>query len=72
MNPVPTEFGYAADSLVDRGVATVEQAEALKQSVRKQGVSHLHLCVIHYEKGAKALKVEPSETIYHDWWDLPL
>ncbi|MCP4104676.1 MAG: class I SAM-dependent methyltransferase [Desulfobacteraceae bacterium] len=71
VNPVPIEFEHATDFLEDRGLATVEQTEALKQSVRKQGISHSHLCVIHYEKGTKALKVEPSKTIYHDW-NLPL
>lgn len=72
VNPLSIEFGHATDCLMEKGLATAEQTERLKESVRKQGISHLYLCVIHYEKGTKTLKVKSSETIYRDWWDLPL
>ena len=32
------------------------------------GVSHLYLCMVHYDKGGESrLHLEQSKTVYRDW-----
>jgi hypothetical protein len=59
------------DLLIETGMAaTVEQVKEMKQQAQKDGISHEYLCMIHYEKGLKKLKVQPS--IAYPNWELPL
>ena len=43
----------------------------MKKQAAQDGVSHLYLCMLHYEKGPKQLQVTPTQKRYENW-DLPL
>lgn len=71
VNPVSMKFDDFADRFVKIGQATGEQVAEMKEQAAEDGVSQLYLCMIHYEKGEKSLKVESSNHIYKNW-DLPI
>jgi len=72
VNPEAAPFRGAVDWLRQEGIATGEQEAEMKSMARRDGVSHLHLCMIHYEKdGPGKLEVEPSKKVYRNWY-LPL
>lgn len=71
VNPVSMKFDDFVDRFVKIGQATGEQVTEMKKQAAKDGVSHLYLCMLHYEKGEKSLKVESSNHIYKNW-DLPI
>jgi len=43
----------------------------MKKQATKDGISHLYLCMIHYEKGPKKIEIIPTGKKYKNW-DLPL
>lgn len=71
VNPVSMKFDDFVDRFIEIGQATKEQIVAMKKQAAQDGVSHLYLCMLHYEKGPKQLKVVSTEKRY-DNWDLPL
>ena len=71
VNPVSMLFDDFADRFVAIGQATSDQVQAMKDQASQDGVTHLYLCMVHYERGAASLKVEPTSTVYKNW-DLPL
>ncbi|MDI1433391.1 50S ribosomal protein L11 methyltransferase [Polyangium sorediatum] len=70
-NAVTMTFDAIMDRLADKNMGTVEQVDALRGMARRDGVTHLHLCVIHYDKGPKELQIETSQKVFEDIWDLP-
>lgn len=72
VNPKPGSYAAAIDWFQRTGFATEAQATEMKCLANHNGVTHLHLCAIHYEKNAPAtLKIEPSHTTYENW-SMPL
>jgi len=71
VNPVSMRFDNFVDRFVEIGQATEEQVEKMKEQAAKDGVTHLYLCMVHYEKGEPQLEVKRSEKNYADW-DLPM
>jgi release factor glutamine methyltransferase len=71
INPVSMKFDDFVDRFVEIGQSNEKQIEDMKRIARTDGVSHLYLCMLHYEKGETQLKINPSERTY-DNWDLPL
>lgn len=69
LNPCPISFDGVMDRLAEKKMGSTEQVDNLRQMARRDGITHLHLCVIHYDKGPKALRVEPSQKRYEDFWD---
>lgn len=71
VNAVPLRFDAVMDRLPKVGVCAQEQADVVKQMAKTDGISHLHLCVMHCDKGLKQLTVEPAKRIYEQW-EFPL
>jgi len=71
VNPVSIRFNDFVDRFVKIGQATEQQVAEMKEHAAKDNVTHLYLCMVHYEKGEKSLTVEPTNRTYHNW-DLPL
>lgn len=71
VNPVSMRFDDFVDRFVEIGQATEEQIAEMKKQAVRDGVSHLYLCMLHYERGSKQVEVIPSERTY-DKWDLPI
>jgi release factor glutamine methyltransferase len=70
-NAVTMTFDAIMDRLASKNMGTVEQVDCLREMARRDGVTHIHLCVIHYDKGPKELRVETSAKVFEDIWDLP-
>jgi release factor glutamine methyltransferase len=70
-NAVTMTFDAIMDRLAGKNMGTAEQVDGLREMARRDGVTHIHLCVIHYDKGPKELRVETSPIVYEDIWDLP-
>ncbi|OQY54816.1 MAG: methyltransferase [Candidatus Parabeggiatoa sp. nov. 2] len=61
VEPDPLPYDEALEELfTGMDTITVAQVENMKEQAKKEGVSHWHLCVLHYEKGPKTIKVQPS------------
>lgn len=71
VNPVSMRFNDFVDRFVDIGQATEVQVAEMKKQATQDGVSHLYLCMLHYEKGPKLVDVTHAQKRY-DHWDLPL
>ncbi len=71
VNPCAMTFDAVMDRLDGKQMGTSDDVDALRQMARKDGVTHLHLCMLHYEKGQKRLRVEPSRKLYTEYWDRP-
>ena len=72
VNPDLGSYVAAVDWLQQTDVATKDQARQMKSQARHDGVSHLFLCVIQYEKNSPTnLAIHPSATTYQEWY-LPL
>jgi len=71
LNPSLMTFDEIMDRLADKAMGADEDVEALRRMARADGVTHLHLCVLHYEKGPQCIHVEPSKQIYAHYWDIP-
>lgn len=71
LNPDLMTFDEIMDRLADKEMGTSEDVEGLRRMARADGMTHLHLCVIHYEKGPQRLDIEPSKKLYPDYWDIP-
>lgn len=71
VNPCPMTFDAVMDRLRDKNMGSEKDVEALRQTAQQDGVTHLHLCMIHYEKGSQGLQVKPSKQLYDDYWDRP-
>ncbi|MDI1475036.1 50S ribosomal protein L11 methyltransferase [Polyangium sp. y55x31] len=70
-NPFTMTFDVIMDRLAGKNMGTVEQVDGLREMARRDGATHVHLCMIHYDLGPTCLKVEPSKKTYTDYWDLP-
>jgi carbamoyltransferase len=64
-------FGEFVEWLGQIDMVDEEQAAQLQARATEDGVTALHLCVIHYERGPRSFEAHPSQTIY-DEWELPL
>jgi release factor glutamine methyltransferase len=71
VNPVSMKFDDFVDRFVDIEKATKRQVVEIKEQASLDGVTHLYLCMVHYERGEKSLVVGPSTKTYRNW-DLPL
>jgi release factor glutamine methyltransferase len=71
VNPEKICFDTFVDRFHDVSSATSEQISSMKQQAQEDDVSHLYLCMLHYEQGTQSLIVQPSRKIYSNW-DLPL
>ena len=72
LNPFLMTFDEVMDRLAALEMGTSAQVDALRQLAKQDGVTHLHLCVIHYQKGPKQLHLSPSKKVYEQYWDLPV
>ncbi|MBS3138586.1 50S ribosomal protein L11 methyltransferase [Candidatus Woesearchaeota archaeon] len=71
VNPIAMKFDDFVERFVQIGKATAEQVDAMKQQAVKNCVTHLYLCMLHYEKGQDKLNVVSTGKVYENW-DLPL
>jgi len=72
VNPEKSTFDDLVGWLRLTGAATRAQAEEMRLMAKRDGVSHLYLCMVHYDKGGeRMLHLEPPKAVYHDW-HLPL
>jgi methylase of polypeptide subunit release factors len=71
VNPISMRFDDFVDRFIEIGQATEEQVSEMKKQATQNGITHLYLCMVHYEKGENSLKIEPSKRVYEKW-DLPL
>jgi len=71
VNPISMRYDDFVDRFVQIEKATQEQVDEMKGQAEADGITHLYLCMIHYERGQKSITIEPSEKVYQNW-DLPL
>lgn len=71
VNPVSMTFDEIMDRLAAKQMGPASQIDDLRRRARNDGVTHIHLCVLHYTPGPRALSIEPSARAYHDFWDRP-
>lgn len=71
INPEAMTFDEVMDRLEDKKMGPSALVEGLRRRAREDGVTHMYLCVIHYEKGARQLQVERSRKVYPQFWDVP-
>jgi len=67
----PIRFNDFVERFVEIGKATSEQIKLMKERARQDKVSHLYLCMVHYEKGCNVLETVWCTKDYSNW-DLPL
>ena len=72
VNPFVITFDDIMDRLAAKQLGTDEQVDGLRRRANQDGVTHVYLCVIHYEKGPKQLQVQPSRKVYEHYWDVPV
>jgi SAM-dependent methyltransferase len=70
VNPVPIPFDHFAQRFLHFGLPNYELEYYLKQA-KKDGITHLHLCMIHFQNSASMISVRHSEKKYENW-DLPI
>lgn len=69
VNPESMPFARHADWLWQSGVATEPQARKLKHAARRDGITHLHLAMIHYDpSGKRGVETAVSEKVYRNWY----
>ncbi|MEH2299319.1 MAG: hypothetical protein V7K88_09840 [Nostoc sp.] len=68
MNPISIQFAYFVDRYVENGQASREQVEEMKKIAKENDVSHLYLCVLHYNiQGKRSLAVRNPGLAYESW-----
>ena len=68
VNPISIKFAYFVDRYVENGQANREQVEEMKQIAQENDVSHLYLCVLHYNsQGKRSLSVTKTNLAYESW-----
>lgn len=72
LNPDLMSFDEIMDRLAEKAMGTDDDVENLRRMARADGVTHLHLCVLHYEKGPQRIAIEPSTQTYAHYWDIPV
>ncbi|MEZ4868167.1 MAG: 50S ribosomal protein L11 methyltransferase [Caldilineaceae bacterium] len=72
LNPYLMTFDEIMDRLAEKEMGANEDVESLRHMARADGVTHLHLCVLHYEKGPQRIQLEPSKQSYAHYWDIPV
>lgn len=72
LNPYLMTFDEIMDRLAEKEMGAPEAVEGLRRLAQADGVTHLHLCVLHYEKGQHRINIEPAKQIYAHYWDIPV
>ncbi|WP_204105318.1 MULTISPECIES: methyltransferase [Spirulina sp. CCY15215] len=72
LNPYVLTFDEVMDDLANLKIGTIEQIDGLRQKAKEDSITHIHLCVIHYEKGLKNIEVKSSQKIYEQYWEIPV
>jgi methylase of polypeptide subunit release factors len=68
VNPISIKFAEFVDEYVENGQATVEQVAKLKKMAQDYNVSHLYLCVLHYNtQGEQSVAVTETNLAYEAW-----
>ncbi len=69
VNGTPARFIDLITWMWDAGAATREDLAKIGALARRDGVSHLHLCMLHYDKGYdREVTVVKAEKVYRDWY----
>ncbi|MGH9842235.1 MAG: methyltransferase [Blastocatellia bacterium] len=68
LNAGTLNYAEAIGWYPEKGLCTVAQANFMKQKAAQDGVTDYHLCVIHYQKGAKQIQVKPAKVVYENWY----
>jgi len=71
VNPESMKFDDFVDRFIHIGQATDEQVEEMKSRAKKDNVTHLYLCMLHYERGINSLDLSQPLKSYSNW-DLPI
>lgn len=71
VNPFAMTFDTIMDRLAQKPLSDAARVEALRQRARRDGITHMHLCVLHNQRGPDRVHVEPSRTVYEHYWDIP-
>ncbi|MEA5603239.1 class I SAM-dependent methyltransferase [Nostoc sp. UHCC 0252] len=72
VNPISIKFAYFVDRYVENGQATREQVEEMKKLAQENDVSHLYLCVLHYNSQGKRSLAMTEMTLAYESWLNPL
>jgi len=72
LNPYLMTFDEIMDRLAEKAMGADEDVDGLRRMAHADGVTHLHLCVLHYEKGPQHIQIEPSKQSYAHYWDIPV
>jgi carbamoyltransferase len=68
VNPMPGLFAHSILWLVESGAIDKRQSVQMARDASRQGITHTHLCMIHYEKGGShGVSVVPSRKTYRRW-----
>jgi len=68
VNAEPTSYDGFVQWLQQSGSASDGQAREMIAAARRDGVSHLHLCMIHYDRrGPASLSATPAAKVYRHW-----
>jgi len=72
VNQESGEFRHMIDWLRGQGALDAKAAKAMYRRAKKDGVTHSHLCMLHYDRaGKKEVVVEPAARVY-DTWELAI
>ena len=68
VNPIPGQYSDAILWLHDYGIIDDSQARQMASQAAQHGITHTHLCMIHYEKNASpGVDVAASCRTYERW-----
>jgi hypothetical protein len=67
VNRHPARYADLLDWLARGDALSRLDAARLKRQAAEDGVTSLHLCMVHYEKGPRTVAVEPARTVYPGW-----
>jgi len=72
VNTEPGSFREMVSFLNETGAGTREQMREMLKQAKADGVTHTHLCVVHYDRAAeKSVRWEKSSQTYAHWqWPL--
>ncbi|MBI5392753.1 class I SAM-dependent methyltransferase [Candidatus Woesearchaeota archaeon] len=70
VNQLPVAYPLFMQRFAALGV-TAEELRDINKKANNEGITHIWLCMLHYQHGKQQLIITPSQTIYQKW-DIPL
>jgi methylase of polypeptide subunit release factors len=64
----PIKFGDFVERFVGIFGAEKEKTDRMEEMAAEEGISHFHLCMLHYQRGLPGqLEIIPSKKVYERW-----